>query len=138
MIVTSMQLTISSRRDIAVLQKESSALEGEEDVKNNPGYGRVLHLPPSSAAARQSERLLGDDAALDFARAAIDGGCGRMAMGSLDESQTVLTFEQRVRGGHIHEVGRISQEGLRRKQLGHRAVCAVWDVIHARPEAAAK
>ena len=34
MIVTSMQLTTSSRRDIAVLQKESSALEGdEEDVK---------------------------------------------------------------------------------------------------------
>jgi hypothetical protein len=32
MIVTSMQLTISSRRDIAVLQKESSSLEGEEDV----------------------------------------------------------------------------------------------------------
>jgi hypothetical protein len=32
MIVTSMQLIISSRRDIAVLQKESSALEGEEDV----------------------------------------------------------------------------------------------------------
>ena len=32
MIVTSMQLTLSSRRDIAVLQKESSALEGEEDV----------------------------------------------------------------------------------------------------------
>src|SRR6267378_245132 len=32
MIVTSTQLTISSRRDIAVLQKESSALEGEEDV----------------------------------------------------------------------------------------------------------
>src|ERR1700719_2786970 len=33
MIVTSMQLTLSSRRDIAVLQKESSAIEGEEDVK---------------------------------------------------------------------------------------------------------
>jgi hypothetical protein len=33
MIVTSMQLTLSSRRDIAVLQKESSTLEGEEDVK---------------------------------------------------------------------------------------------------------
>jgi hypothetical protein len=33
MIVTLMQLTISSRRDIAALQKESSALEGEEDVK---------------------------------------------------------------------------------------------------------
>jgi hypothetical protein len=33
MIETSMQLTISSRRDIAVLQKESSAIEGEEDVK---------------------------------------------------------------------------------------------------------
>jgi len=30
-----MQLTISSRRDIAVLQKESSALEGEEDVKKD-------------------------------------------------------------------------------------------------------
>jgi hypothetical protein len=27
-----MQLTISSRRDIAVLRKESSSLEGEEDV----------------------------------------------------------------------------------------------------------
>jgi hypothetical protein len=39
MIETSMQLTISSRRDIAVLQKESSALEGEEDVKNGSGYG---------------------------------------------------------------------------------------------------
>ncbi len=37
MIVTSMQLTISSRRDIAVLQKESSSLEGEEDVKQNQG-----------------------------------------------------------------------------------------------------
>jgi hypothetical protein len=35
MIVTSMQLTISSRRDIAVLRKESSALEGEEDAKCN-------------------------------------------------------------------------------------------------------
>ena len=32
MIVTAMQLKISSRRDIAVLQKESSSLEGEEDV----------------------------------------------------------------------------------------------------------
>jgi hypothetical protein len=45
MIVTSMQLTISSRRDIAVLQKESSALEGEEDVKrrqDQPGQvGRL-------------------------------------------------------------------------------------------------
>jgi hypothetical protein len=39
MIVTSMQLTISSRRDIAVLKKESSALEGGEDVNNSP-YGR--------------------------------------------------------------------------------------------------
>jgi hypothetical protein len=39
MIVTSMQLTLSSRRDIAVLQKESSALEGEEDVN---GWS---HLP---------------------------------------------------------------------------------------------
>jgi hypothetical protein len=33
MIVTSMPLKISSRRDIAVLRKESSPLEGEEDVK---------------------------------------------------------------------------------------------------------
>jgi len=41
MIVTSMQLTLSSRRDIAVLQKESLALEGEEDVK--------LRLPGSAA-----------------------------------------------------------------------------------------
>src|ERR1700722_14846394 len=32
MIVTSMQLTISSRRDIAVLRKESSSREGEGDV----------------------------------------------------------------------------------------------------------
>jgi hypothetical protein len=37
MIVTSMQLTLSSRRDIAVLQKESSALEGAEDV-NDKGF----------------------------------------------------------------------------------------------------
>jgi hypothetical protein len=33
MIVTSMRLTISSWRDIADLQKESSSFEGEEDVK---------------------------------------------------------------------------------------------------------
>jgi len=33
MIVTSMQLTVSSRRNIAVLQKGSSYLEGEGDVK---------------------------------------------------------------------------------------------------------
>src|ERR1700692_4939102 len=35
-IVTSMHLIISSRRDIAVLQKESSAREGEEDVNSVP------------------------------------------------------------------------------------------------------
>jgi hypothetical protein len=35
MIVTSMHRIISSRRDIAVLQKESSALEGEADVKRH-------------------------------------------------------------------------------------------------------
>jgi hypothetical protein len=33
MIETSMQLTISSRRAIAILQKESSSLESEKDVK---------------------------------------------------------------------------------------------------------
>jgi hypothetical protein len=38
MIVTSMQLTISSRRGIAVLQKESLALEGEEDVNQRPSW----------------------------------------------------------------------------------------------------
>jgi hypothetical protein len=32
MIVTLIRLTTTSRRDFAVLQKESSALEGEEDV----------------------------------------------------------------------------------------------------------
>ena len=45
MIVTSMQLTTSSRRDIAVLQKESSALEGEEDVNKTV-------LPEQSIASR--------------------------------------------------------------------------------------
>jgi hypothetical protein len=35
MIVTSMQPKISSRRDIAVLRKESSSFEGEEDVKGD-------------------------------------------------------------------------------------------------------
>jgi hypothetical protein len=35
MIVTSMQLTTPSRRDIAVLQKESSSFEGEEDVNES-------------------------------------------------------------------------------------------------------
>jgi hypothetical protein len=44
MIVTSMQLTISSRRDIAVLQKESSALEGEEDVKSQPPALEMAYL----------------------------------------------------------------------------------------------
>jgi len=44
MIVTSMQLTISSRRDIAVLQKESSSLEGEEDVKS-PTSVRICPFP---------------------------------------------------------------------------------------------
>jgi hypothetical protein len=44
-----MQLTISSRRDIAVLQKESSSLEGEEDVK-------ALSLEPS----RESSKLIAD------------------------------------------------------------------------------
>jgi hypothetical protein len=34
-LVTPMQLTISSRRDIAVLRKESSSLEGKEDVKGS-------------------------------------------------------------------------------------------------------
>jgi hypothetical protein len=34
MIVTSTHRIISSRRDIAVLQKESSAIEGEEDVNS--------------------------------------------------------------------------------------------------------
>jgi hypothetical protein len=42
MIVTSMQLTISSRRDIAVLQKESSSVEGEEDVNGDPKWGSVM------------------------------------------------------------------------------------------------
>jgi hypothetical protein len=41
MIVTSMQLTISSRRDIAVLQKKSSSLEGEEDVN---GVSKVFSV----------------------------------------------------------------------------------------------
>src|SRR5580700_8932689 len=39
MIVTSMQPKISSRRDIAVLRKESSSLEGEEDVKGRYDTG---------------------------------------------------------------------------------------------------
>jgi hypothetical protein len=37
-----MQGTLSSRRDIAILQKESSALEGEEGVKEC----RALALEP--------------------------------------------------------------------------------------------
>ena len=44
MIVTSMQLTISSRRDIAVLQKESSSLEGEEDVKTDLSFTYTYRL----------------------------------------------------------------------------------------------
>ena len=43
MIVTSMQLTISSRRDNAVLQKESSALEGDEDVNAMKMFPRREH-----------------------------------------------------------------------------------------------
>src|ERR1700679_2191803 len=52
MIVTSMQLTLSSRRDIAVLQKESSALEGEEDVKRS--CGRAARLQRGAIFARRS------------------------------------------------------------------------------------
>jgi hypothetical protein len=54
MIVTLMQLTISSRRDIAVLQKESSSLEGEEDVNTN-GHGAAQ----DAAAYRAPGRLQG-------------------------------------------------------------------------------
>ena len=46
MIVTSTQLTISSRRDIAVLQKESSALEGEEDVKTQAVLWMLIMTRP--------------------------------------------------------------------------------------------
>jgi len=42
MIVTSMQLTISSRRDIAVLRKKSSPREGEEDVKTVEILSRLI------------------------------------------------------------------------------------------------
>jgi len=54
MIVTSMQLTISSRRDIAVLQKESSSLEGEEDVNHAivPHTRQIRRTPGSSAAGQ--------------------------------------------------------------------------------------
>jgi hypothetical protein len=38
MIVTSMQPTISSRRDIAVLRKEFSSFEGEEDVNSRVSF----------------------------------------------------------------------------------------------------
>jgi hypothetical protein len=63
MIVTSMQLTISSRRGIAVLQKESSALEGEEDVNDDSLYsadGRSLSGVSTAAhGARRTRRLRG-------------------------------------------------------------------------------
>lgn len=45
MIVTSMQLTKSSRRDIAVLEKESSALEGEDDVNSREYRQGTKELP---------------------------------------------------------------------------------------------
>jgi Mg2+/Co2+ transporter CorC len=62
MIETSMQLTISSRRDIAVLQKESSALEGEEDVNElccfifEADYSR---MPRPRTQRSSSSRLIG-------------------------------------------------------------------------------
>jgi len=46
MIVTSMQLIISSRRDIAVLQKESSSLEAEEDVNRMSASFMPIDHPP--------------------------------------------------------------------------------------------
>src|ERR1700679_464212 len=55
MIVTSMQLIISSRRDIAVLQKESSALKGEEDVKNSVLKGHH-EIPPHMVCRRRHDR----------------------------------------------------------------------------------
>jgi hypothetical protein len=56
MIVTSTQLTISLRRDIAVLQKESSALEGEEDVKEGFAPESKLHC-----ASHDRDSLSGTD-----------------------------------------------------------------------------
>src|ERR1700732_1921195 len=71
MIVTSMQLTISSRRDIAVLQKESSFLEGEEDVNAisstllrylpievQPGTQYLSNAPRLREAAARSVRCV--------------------------------------------------------------------------------
>ena len=56
MIVTSMQLTISSRRDIAVLQKESSALEGEEDV-NAYTLSLPVHKPHINGIKRPTRMV---------------------------------------------------------------------------------
>jgi hypothetical protein len=56
-----MQLTLSSRRDIAVLQKESSALEGEEDVF---GLAESDSSPRKSAEYREFCRIAATRAGL--------------------------------------------------------------------------
>ena len=56
MIVTSTQLTISSRRDIAVSQKESSALEGEEDV-NTYTLSLPVHKPHINGIKRPTRMV---------------------------------------------------------------------------------
>jgi hypothetical protein len=62
MIVTSMQLTLSLRRDIAVLQKESSSLEGEQDVNISPvrSHGKRFPTPVLCAAVQTIERCRED------------------------------------------------------------------------------
>jgi hypothetical protein len=66
MIVTSMQLTISSRRDIAVLQKESSALEDEEDVNEsiNAKCRQMASRPPTRSLRSLRRRFADDECVL--------------------------------------------------------------------------
>src|SRR6266481_8175261 len=106
MIVTSMQLTISSRRDIAVLQKESSALEGEEDVKV---------LRPIEESCRISRT--------DFKRR-----LDRWALRKMKRDQHPVTGPQRSLRLHEHQVvsalrkshrnERLQLNGLRARHFG--------------------
>ena len=62
MIVTSMQRKISSRRDIAVLQKKSSSREGEVDVNKQgvPSLAMKVGFEPGSAEETVFKQWLTD------------------------------------------------------------------------------
>jgi hypothetical protein len=97
MIVTSMQLTISSRRDIAVLQKESSALEGEEDV-NLRTTGLILQLNSCVTGTKRFATII-----FEYAAASRQGS---RHVSSAHRAMVKAQAQIRARMSTVHEGGK--------------------------------